>query len=163
HGRCGSLRHDVRGRAGALHGLPDGPTRGRWTPHARAERAARTGPSSAGGGLLPRSLRPRVEVVERRAKLEVGDLLGHLPGRLRRQLPDRFVGPGVRVPEVAAEVLLAELAGGPLGGYLEVRLDASLLDASALGRVVAGDGELQAAPILELDHRLDRPLAEGLG
>src|SRR3989454_10429832 len=42
----------------------------------------------------------------------------------------------------------------------DVRRDPALLDAAPGGRVVPGDGQLEAGTILELDDRLHRPLPE---
>src|SRR5690349_4309479 len=94
---------------------------------------ARQGPGSPRrGGLLSRCPRVGVQVVQRRAQLGVGDLLGRLPGGLRREAAHDLDGARVGVPEVAAEILLPELLRGPLAGNDEVRLDATFLDAAAL-------------------------------
>src|SRR5512138_3813041 len=107
--------------------------------------------SPGGGGLLPGRPGVRVEVLQGCAELGVGDLLGRLPRGLRRKPASGLRGARVGVPEVPAEVLFPELARGAFRRDQEVRLDASLLDAPAPGRVVASDGELEAAAVLELD------------
>ena len=71
HGRCGSSAPSYGVAPEALHGA---------APVARAGPPPRPG-SARGGGLLPRRPGVGVEVVERRAQLEVGDLLASPPTR----------------------------------------------------------------------------------